>query len=434
MISRSLEINQAKFCSRSPPPQAAAALVDQRIATMQILLSKAALRDENLAGFRNCSMDGVCFVQQIVYILRVACNQPPENQMVEGIKVCELINLSLIILHCLCRDRELLETIVYYLLHLENMKVRECDVLLPFYVLHEAHEEIIKKTAISLIEATVCHPKMAALFSQNHSLINGLQQFARRNLAKESLKTIMLGETMSRNPPSSYMKTKEKSNILSSLEVSTSSTALPSVMPSPVQSIELGCESSMWPESVEGAGEQILEDFAVTDNDPFVNVFCPSVMPQNSPPFSRIFTVPLISFLANVNHSDMNDKRLGTFSEDAMQINSPQGAWDSPNSLHYSECGGYLPPPHITPHDPHHSHQMVGEGMSSQIGAYPHSHQPPPPYYATELWHPNISNQHSNIGMHSMHNYYAPQNHSYPSNVDYAQRYDDYHRHYGRFH
>ncbi|KAJ1357314.1 Bar-1p [Parelaphostrongylus tenuis] len=393
------------------------------------LLYKVALREENLAGFRNCSIDGVCFVQQIVYILRVACNQPVETQVVEGIKVYELINLSMIILHCLCRDRELLETIVHYLLYSENMKVRECDVLLPFYVLHETHEELIKKSAISLIEATVCHPKMAALFNQNHALINGLQQIAKSmnpvigNLAKESLKTIMLSGAMSRNHASSYTKTIEKSNILPSLEVSTSSTAVPSAMPSPIQSVGLGCESAMWPESVEGAGEQILEDFTVADNDPFVNVFCPSVMPQNSPPFSP-----------NVNHSDMNDNGLGTFGEDAMQINSPQGAWDSPNSLHYSESGGYLPTPHMTFDHPHHSHQMVGGAMSSQMGAYPHSHQPPPTHYSTELWHPHMQHQNSNVGIYSIHNYYMPQSHSYSSHVDYAQRYDDYHHHYGRFH
>ncbi|KAK6061218.1 hypothetical protein COOONC_01115 [Cooperia oncophora] len=62
-----------------------------------------------MAAFRNCSLDGICFVQQIVHILRVACNQPPETQVVEGIRICELVNLSLVVLHCLCRNRELLE-------------------------------------------------------------------------------------------------------------------------------------------------------------------------------------------------------------------------------------------------------------------------------------------------------------------------------------
>ncbi|KJH41129.1 Armadillo/beta-catenin-like repeat protein [Dictyocaulus viviparus] len=189
------------------------------------LLSKAALRDENLAAFRNCSIDGICFVQQIMYIFRVACNQPSEIQIVEGVKVCELINLSMIVLHCLCRDRELLETIVHYLLCMENLKIRECDMLLPVYVLNEIHEEVIKKSAISLIEATVRHPKMAAFFNQNHTLISGLQQYTRSinlvigNLAKESLKTIMQGGTIYRNISPPYIKTKEKMNnlILNSL-------------------------------------------------------------------------------------------------------------------------------------------------------------------------------------------------------------------------
>ncbi|KAL6725043.1 Armadillo/beta-catenin-like repeat protein [Ancylostoma duodenale] len=390
------------------------------------LLSKAALRDENLAGFRNCSLDGVCFIQQIVYILRVACNQPPETQMVEGIKVCELINLSMIVLHCLCRDRELLEMVVYYLLYAENMKVRECDILLPVYALHDTHEESIKKSAISLIEATVHHPKMAAFFNQNHSLINGLQHFARcpnpvlANLAKESLKTIMLGGAMPRNPPPPYVRTKEKTNALPSLEVSTSSTAAPSAMPSPVaRSTRMSSESGLWPEPMEGAGEQIPEDFAIAD-DPFVNVFCPTAVPQSSPPFSP-----------TVNHSDMNDNALGTYGEDVMQINSPQGTWDSPNSLHYMEHPGYMPPQMGPHHPPHH---VGGTGMPPHMGAYPH-HQPQPmPYSNQPPWHPQMPHPHSDIGMYSMHNYYPPQNQPYPPNPEYPQRYDQYHHQYGRFH
>ncbi|ETN81613.1 Armadillo/beta-catenin-like repeat protein [Necator americanus] len=332
------------------------------------LLSKAALRDENLVGFRNCSLDGVCFVQQIVYILRVACNQPPETQMVEGIKVYELINLSLIVLHCLCRDRDLLEMVVYYLLYPENMKVRECDILLPVYALHDTHEESIKKSAISLIEATVHHPKP-------------------------------------------------------SLEVSTASTAAPSAMPSPIaRSTRMSSESGMWQEPMEGAGEQIPEDFAIAD-DPFVNVFCPTTVPQSSPPFSP-----------TVNHSDMNDNSLSTYGEEVMQINSPQGTWDSPNSLHYMEHPGYMP----TPMGPHHpSHHMSGTGIPSHMNVYPH-HQPPPPQqqmpYTNQQWHSQIPHPHSDIGMYSMHNYYPPQNQPYPPNPDYSQRYDQYHHQYGRFH
>ncbi|WKY14702.1 hypothetical protein Q1695_000322 [Nippostrongylus brasiliensis] len=394
------------------------------------LLSKAVLRDENLAAFRNCSLDGVCFVQQIVYILRVACNQPPETQVVEGIKVCELINLTMVILHCLCRDRELLEVIVYYLLYSENMKVRECDVLLPIYALHESHEEVIKKSAMSLIEATVHHPKMAAFFNQNHNLINGLQHFTRSanpvlgNLAKESLKTIMLGGGMPKNVPPPYIRTKEKTNTLPSLEVSTSSTAAPSAMPSPVpRSARLSDEIGMWQEPMEGAGEQIPEDFAIAD-DPFVNVFCPSVVPQSSPPFSP-----------NVNHSDMNDNALVAYGDEAMQMNSPQGGgtWDSPGSLHYPEPGGgYIPASQMPPN--HHLHHMGPTPMSGT--PYTHQQLPPMPY-STHPWHPQMPpHPHStDIGMYSMHNCYPPQNAPYPpANSDYSQRYDQYHHQYGRFH
>ncbi|KAK5974797.1 hypothetical protein GCK32_009252 [Trichostrongylus colubriformis] len=319
--------------------------------------------------------------------------------------------------------------VVYYLLYPENMKVRECDILLPVYVLHECHEEAIKKSAISLIEATVHHPKMAAFFNQNHGLINGLQHVARSanpllsNLAKESLKTIMLGRCMPRSAPPPYMNYKEKANALSSLEVSTASTALPSAVPSPVQRRNrLGDESGFWMEPMEGAGEQIPEDFAIGD-DPFVNVFCPTAVPQSSPPFSP-----------SMNHSDMSDNALATNGEDAMQINSPQGpseTWDSPDPMHYSECGGYMATQMPTTTHPHHV------GAAPTMGLYDH-HHPSPMLYSTQPWHPPQMPAHphsSDLGMYSMHDYYSPQNPPYlPPNPEYMQRYDQYHSQYGRFH
>ncbi|VDM75196.1 unnamed protein product [Strongylus vulgaris] len=385
------------------------------------LLSKVALRDENLEGFRNCSIDGICFIQQIVYILRVACNQPPETQMVEGIKVNELINISMSVLHCLCRDRELLEMVVYYLLYPENMKVRDCDVLLPVYALHDIHEESVRKTAISLIDATVHHPKMAMFFSQNHNLISGLQHFARScnpvlaHLAKESLKSIMLGGTMSRNQfPPSYMRTKEKP--LPPLEVSTSSTAAPSTISSPTaRNMRMASESALWQGPMEGAGEQLPEDFAVAD-DPFVNVFCPTAAPQSSPPFSP-----------PVNHS-MNDNALGVCGDEAMQISSPQSTWDSPHSLQYMEHLGCIAPQMGLSHPSQH---MSETDLPSHMTAYPH-HQTQPMPYVSQSWHAQMPHLHADVGIYSMHNYY--QNQSYPSNPDYQQRYDQYHHQYGRFH
>ncbi|KAK6061219.1 hypothetical protein COOONC_01116 [Cooperia oncophora] len=100
------------------------------------------------------------------------------------------------------------------------MKVRECDTLLPVYALRELHEEGIKKSAISLIEATVSHPKMAAFFSQSHTLISSLQLLTRSpdpvlgNLARESLKTIMLGGRVPRNAPPPYARFKDRVNTL----------------------------------------------------------------------------------------------------------------------------------------------------------------------------------------------------------------------------
>lgn len=394
------------------------------------LLSKTAMRDENLPGFRNCTLDGICFVQQVVYILRVACNQPPETQVVEGIKLVELVNLSLVILHCLCRDRELLEMVVYYLLYPENLIVRESKILLPIYALNESHDEVVKKSAISVIEAAVHHPKMAAFFNENHGLINGLQHFARSvnpvigNLAKESLKTIMLGGAMPRSVPPPYLRAKEKANTVPSLEVSASSTALPSTVPSPAQcSDRMNGESAMWQEPMEGAGEQIPEDFAIGD-DPFVNVFCPTIVPQSSSPFSP-----------NVNHSDMNDNALSAYGEDAMQINRPiTGTWDSPGSFNYAEPGGYISSTQILAAHQHHAVPTPTAG-----GPYGH-HQPPPPPpmpYLTQPWHPQMP-QHSHlsdVGAYSAHNYYVPQSTPYPpANPEHSQRYDQYHQQYGRFH
>ncbi|XGW28564.1 hypothetical protein V3C99_008383 [Haemonchus contortus] len=391
------------------------------------LLSKTALKDENLASFRNCSLDGICFVQQIVYILRVACNQSPETHIIEGIKVCELINLSMVILHCLCRNKELLEVVVYYLLYPENMKVRNYNILLPIYALHESVEECIKKSAISLIEATVHHPKMAAFFIQNHDLINGLQHFARSsdpllgNLAKEALKTMMLIGSMPRAAPPSYTRPKEKANASTSLGVPPSSTLSLSAMPSPAQlSNRSSGEPTSCAEPMEGAGEQLPEDFAFAD-DPFVNVFCPVVIQQSSTPFSP-----------NVYHSDMNDNALLTYNEDMMQTSSPQGpldAWESHDSLHFSESDAYGSPQISATH---HAHNMIA---AVPTGPYGH-HQAPSMTYSSQSWYPQMQHQGpSDLGMHLMHNYYAPQNPSYMQlNPDYSQRYDQHHNRQGRFH
>lgn len=62
--------------------------------------------------------------------------------------------------------RNKLFKVVYYLLYPENLIVRESKILLPIYALNESHDEVVKKSAISVIEAAVHHPKVRCYQAQ----------------------------------------------------------------------------------------------------------------------------------------------------------------------------------------------------------------------------------------------------------------------------
>uniref|UniRef100_A0A1I7XVD7 Armadillo/beta-catenin-like repeat protein n=1 Tax=Heterorhabditis bacteriophora TaxID=37862 RepID=A0A1I7XVD7_HETBA len=129
--------------------------------TLQVL-SKAAVQDENLTAFRDLRLEHTCFAQQIIYILRVACNQLATTQWVEDVKVSDLIQFSLLTLQLLCRDKGILNMVVYFLLHADSMKVNDECVLLPIFVLQQGYvdEESLKRCALGLIAAILQHPEV----------------------------------------------------------------------------------------------------------------------------------------------------------------------------------------------------------------------------------------------------------------------------------
>lgn len=158
--------------------------------TLQIL-NKAALQDINLPILRDTRIREVDanFVERILLILKVACEQLPSTQMVEEVKVAELIQLSLSTLQLLCRDPQLMNQVAFFVRRQDYLFYRDPSappVLLPIFCLYQGYveDENLKRSALGLISELALHPDMASLYAMDGQLMSTFQHYSRsRNQA-----------------------------------------------------------------------------------------------------------------------------------------------------------------------------------------------------------------------------------------------------------
>uniref|UniRef100_A0A1I7XV19 Ovule protein n=1 Tax=Heterorhabditis bacteriophora TaxID=37862 RepID=A0A1I7XV19_HETBA len=221
-------------------------------------------------------------------------------------------------------------------------------------------------------------------------------------MAEEACRMIMLGGTVPKNPLLSYSKPP--------VDISASSSAHPSALPSPVQrhapplviknplvQIEAMEEATEmgYMEPMDGAGEQWPEDHHTISDYPFVSVFCPTNVPQNTPPFSPSLHLP-----------SRHDATFGAYSDDLMQGGSPQEVWPAPGSTH-STNSSHMP-------------AAMLNSASNQMNQAPICQQ-------------NIWNQHTAPPIHHPPDY-GPYNQQYYTHYNYPSEFVSYRWKYQAMH
>ncbi|KAM3727319.1 Beta-catenin/armadillo-related protein [Dirofilaria immitis] len=156
--------------------------------TLQIL-NKAALQDTNLPLFREIRLRQTpdcetSFVERIILILKVACDQLPSTKMVEEVRVADLIQLSLSTLQLLCRDSLLLNQISFCVRRPDFLMFRDrdgdCGALLPVFCLYQNYvkDENLDRSALGLIYELSSHPELAALYASDGGLMAALHHYS----------------------------------------------------------------------------------------------------------------------------------------------------------------------------------------------------------------------------------------------------------------
>uniref|UniRef100_A0A0N5AVH8 Armadillo/beta-catenin-like repeat protein n=1 Tax=Syphacia muris TaxID=451379 RepID=A0A0N5AVH8_9BILA len=153
--------------------------------TLQIL-SKVVHQDSNLINFREVcirmsSGDQATFAKQIIVVLQAACRQLPSTQSIEEISVAELISLSLSTLQAMCKDKQLLSQIAYFIkapafLYCEGEKA----VLLPAFCILQRFidDDNIKGSALGLLAELATDREMAMNFAADTALISMFQHYS----------------------------------------------------------------------------------------------------------------------------------------------------------------------------------------------------------------------------------------------------------------
>ncbi|CAI4233311.1 unnamed protein product [Auanema sp. JU1783] len=173
------------------------------------LLNRLTNLDTNLMTFKTFAVQNeqhmYGFIEQIVYILRVCCNQIVEKNIeIERVCVYELVTFCLSILESLCRDRSILERTVH-LLKTHSSACREPfllgDVFLPVFLLQQTiiDSPAMKRAAMRLIVILVAHPDIVSIFNVKSDLRSYLTHYSNGPdrdlavLADEACRILMLG-------------------------------------------------------------------------------------------------------------------------------------------------------------------------------------------------------------------------------------------------
>uniref|UniRef100_A0A1I7TC38 Beta-catenin/armadillo-related protein 1 n=1 Tax=Caenorhabditis tropicalis TaxID=1561998 RepID=A0A1I7TC38_9PELO len=139
------------------------------------LLLKIVSQHPLLIPFRQCRIGDKGFVEQLIYILRVACTHLNVQDTIEGIRVKDIVHLCIQIMRSITRDQDILNEVVFFLQTPENNRMGDGHTL-PIFVLQKANvEENTKSSTLSLIYNLMHHEQMAEVFERDEVLGKMLQ-------------------------------------------------------------------------------------------------------------------------------------------------------------------------------------------------------------------------------------------------------------------
>ncbi|CAI5455826.1 unnamed protein product [Caenorhabditis angaria] len=242
------------------------------------LLLKLASHNALLLTFRDARAGMTCFIEQIVHIWKVSCNQISSQEQIEGVKVKDLIHMSVELLRILSRQQDILEQIIYFLRIPENNRIGDTHTLLPLFVLQKVNlDENTRKSAMLLLYNLMLHEQMATVLENNQAFINLMQQLQvcqtspeLASIADNILK--MLFEKKERSMFAKYSATSstmERNNSLMKDD-----------------SMEVGGN-----EMFDGAGEEWSQQ-----PDPFAELYCGSNAEPSKPFNSPTYNSPTSSY------------------------------------------------------------------------------------------------------------------------------------------
>ncbi|ULT83013.1 hypothetical protein L3Y34_012326 [Caenorhabditis briggsae] len=125
------------------------------------LLLKVVSQNALLAPFLLCRIGEIGFVEQLIHILRVACTQLNVQDVIEGVRVKDIVHLCIQILRLITRNPDILNEVDFFLRSPENSRMGDGHTL-PIFVLQKANvEENTKSSTLELIYNLMHHEKMA---------------------------------------------------------------------------------------------------------------------------------------------------------------------------------------------------------------------------------------------------------------------------------
>ncbi|EFO82178.1 CRE-BAR-1 protein [Caenorhabditis remanei] len=151
------------------------------------LLLKVVSQNVLLAPFRLCRIGEIGFVEQLIHILRVACTQLNVQEVIEGVRVKDIVHLCIQILRSITRDQDILNEVVFFLQTPENSRMGDGHTL-PIFVLQKANiEENTKSSTLALIYNLMHHEGMADVLDRDDTLYKMLQNVQMQSVTHPDL-------------------------------------------------------------------------------------------------------------------------------------------------------------------------------------------------------------------------------------------------------
>uniref|UniRef100_A0A8R1DIM7 Beta-catenin/armadillo-related protein 1 n=1 Tax=Caenorhabditis japonica TaxID=281687 RepID=A0A8R1DIM7_CAEJA len=241
------------------------------------LLLKIVSQNTLLTTFRLCRIGDKGFVEQLIHILRVACNQLNVQEAIEGVRVKEMVHLCIQLLRCVTRDQDILNEVVFFLQTPENSRVGDGRTL-PIFVLQKANvEENTKASTLALIYNLMHHEEMADVLERDEMLVEMLQNVQMQSQTHPDLSS--LANNILKMMVEKRERTLQRHN--SQLEDRFGNMSM-------MKSKNEGLNNSI--ESYEGAGEQWS---APMSDDSMLESYCNSSGGRDSSRVSEHYNSPL---------------------------------------------------------------------------------------------------------------------------------------------